>query len=312
MGSHRRPSTVRPSGAGPPAGRKRSFAVVVPARNETTQLPGCLDTVARERPDEVVVVDGRSEDGTREVARARGARTLTADRARRSTQMNLGAASCTSEVLVFLCADSRLPAGALSVVDRAFDRHPDLVAGSFALRLHDDADIAALPNGLVRRRRQVGRRLSLRAMATSADVYCRCTRTLMCDRGIFVLRDAFERLGGFRELPVMEDVDLGRRLRQESRVIVLRRPAVSSSGRRFGGPAGALLAARVLVACAATALGMPAERVARALYAPHGGPAGSGSSPPTTGRSREPAHERESSSRAAPAVRGTSRHREDG
>ena len=289
--------------------RTHSFAVVIPARNEAVRLPRCLDTVVAERPDEIVVVDGLSDDDTAAIARDRGVRTLTADRACRGGQMNLGAAICSSDVLLFLCADSRLPTGALTFIDRVLDRDQPLVGGSLALRLHDDGSPGVPPEDPGRPGTPPGESLLMRTLAAGANLYCRGTRTLMCDRGIFVRRDAFARTGGFRELPVMEDVDFGRRLRRQGGVAVLARPAVSSSGRRLRGPGGALLAARVLAACLASSCGMSAENIARYLYAPRGGSVDRGSPPDAEGRSTASARGR--SHRSRPALTRDAQRRED-
>lgn len=255
------PAAWRDALAGPPAALR--FAVVIPALNEAAQLQGCLAGLREQGPIDVVVADGGSTDATVAIAESNGARVVTVLPPRRSRQMNAGAAAAATgrpDALVFVSADCRLPAHALRTVERLLVTRPRLVGGSFSLTLCDDRVQPPHSNG---------RRL--RFMSAFSNAYCARTRTLMCDRAIFVRRTAFERLGGFRELAVMEDVDLGRRLRDLGETVVLWAPAVSSSARRLVGPGGWFTGARILGACGAYACGLSADGLVRRLYQPRGG-----------------------------------------
>jgi GT2 family glycosyltransferase len=131
--------------------------------------------------------------------------------------MNAGARATTSEVLLFLHADTRLPDGAQAEIARVL-AEPGVVAGAF--RTWTVADDPKAP------RRWLAPLLHL------ADVRSRVTTLPYGDQALFVRRDAFRAAGGFAEIPLMEDLDLSLRLRKQGR-IGRARTSVTVSGRRF-------------------------------------------------------------------------------
>jgi rSAM/selenodomain-associated transferase 2 len=166
----------------------------------------------------VAVVDGGSIDGSAEIAR-RYFPTATCSPANRGAQMNLGARHLDADVLLFLHADSELPADFATHIEMAL-ADPRVVAGCF--RLHFDEARPML------------------------RFYSWCTRfpgrfLHFGDQGYFIRRRVFEAMGGYRELPFMEDVDFLRRLlapgflglgRRRGKFAVLPE-AVTTSARRF-------------------------------------------------------------------------------
>jgi cellulose synthase/poly-beta-1,6-N-acetylglucosamine synthase-like glycosyltransferase len=142
------------------------------------------------------------------------ARILAAPRGRAS-QMNAGAALATGDVLLFLHGDVELPADAPRRVAETL-RKPDVVAGAFRTW-------TVVEPG---RRRWLGPLLHL------ADVRSRYTRLPYGDQAIFVRSEAFRRAGGFPPQPLMEDVELSRRLSRMGRIRIVRSSA-RVSGRRF-------------------------------------------------------------------------------
>jgi rSAM/selenodomain-associated transferase 2 len=191
------------------------LSVVLPVLDEAARLGRRLSELrATDGIDEIVVVDGGSRDGSPEIARAApGVRLVTAPRGR-GTQMNAGARAATGDALLFLHADAALPRDAATWVRRTL-AEPDVVAGAF--RIHTVAD--AGPNWL-------GPLLRL------ADLRARRSGLPYGDQAMFVRRDAFERVGGFPDQPIMEDIELARRLRRVGRIRTV--PAVVEvSGRRF-------------------------------------------------------------------------------
>jgi rSAM/selenodomain-associated transferase 2 len=185
-------------------------SVVVPALNEAQALAQMLPSL-RDQPGhlEVIVSDGGSTDDT---ARAveRLARLVQGARGR-AAQMNLGAASSSGAVLLFLHADTRLPRGALDRIRSAVSR--GCVGGCFLNRFHDGGWTGRLADPL-------------------RDLRARLAGEVYGDHALFARRDVFDRLGGFAPLPVMEDYDFARRLRRAGpfRVIPDR---VLTSARRF-------------------------------------------------------------------------------
>jgi rSAM/selenodomain-associated transferase 2 len=158
------------------------------------------------------VVDGGSRVGTVAVARrAAGVRVLESAPGR-ARQMNAGARAATGDALLFLHADTRLPDGAAAAIAAAL-APGGVVGGRFDVRLDS-------PRPLLR---VVGAMMNGRSRATGI-----CTG----DQAIFVRRDVFESLGGYAEIPLMEDIELSRRLKRRGRLAALRL-RVSTSARKW-------------------------------------------------------------------------------
>ena len=191
------------------------FSVVIPALCEEERLPACLDAVLAQLPGagvEILVVDGGSDDGTREVvARRPTVRWLDSARGR-GRQMNVGARAARGSLLVFLPADTLLPDGALERLC-AIDRAGTPVSGGFRQRFDNP-------------------RPFLRAISRLHNLRARCTGVCYGDQVPFVRRDLFFAVGGYSEKCDMEDVDLGARLRRRVRPSLLDLEVVTSA-RRF-------------------------------------------------------------------------------
>lgn len=187
------------------------ISVVVPTLNEADNLAACLQSVRTGRHLETIVVDGGSGDGTAQAAREWGARVLQSPPPR-AAQMNTGAAAATGDLLLFLHADCRLPEGFDEQV-RAVLRRPGVVAGAF--RLHIDSP-----------------RASMRIMERVANLRARFLRKPYGDQALFMPARLFERIGGFRQIAVMEDFELMQRLARRGR-IALADGAVRTSARRW-------------------------------------------------------------------------------
>jgi len=192
----------------------------------------------------VVVADGGSADATVALASAHPLAPRVVEAAGgRAAQLNAGAASTRGDVLVFVHADSRLPASASRSLAAAW-RDRRVVGGNFRLRF-EGGD----------------------AFARGLGAYYRLSRRLGIyygDSSIFVRREVFERLGGFRELPIMDDYDLARRLERAGRTVCLPGPALTSARRWRRSGVGRTVASWVLIQCLYW-LGVPSERLAR-LY----------------------------------------------
>lgn len=183
--------------------------MLIPALDEEENLRALLPGLVREA-DEVVVSDGGSDDRTAEVARELGARVVSSERGR-GMQLNRAARESTAEVLLFLHADTRLPAGALDMVRRAVV--DGACGGGFLARFDSELPIMAFGSRLV-------------------DLRTRLTRAPLGDQAQFVTRTAFLALGGYRSWPILEDLDFIRRLKRIGRIAVIPRRVVTS-GRRY-------------------------------------------------------------------------------
>ena len=191
--------------------RAEALAIVVPMLDEAATLPALLVHLAgwRARGCEVVLVDGGSRDDSVEMARAAGFRVLIAERGR-ARQMNAGAQACGRALLLFLHADTRLPEAADAVVCAAL-----AVQAWGRFDVHID-----------------GRPRMLRVVAALMNLRSRLSGIATGDQAIFVRREVFEAAGGFPDQPLMEDIELSRRLLRVSRPACLR-ARVRTSGRRW-------------------------------------------------------------------------------
>ena len=185
-------------------------SVVIPALNEEGCIEETVRSLRRERPHEILVVDGGSTDATCD--RAAGADAVLHGPRGRAAQMNHGAAHASGDALLFLHADCTLEDGALAWVRRTL-RRPGVVAGCFRMGVQ-------------------ARGVLYRLIDFCATARVWLTGIIYGDQGLFLRRETFERLGGFPALRLMEDVFLSLSLRQRGRVVVVP-PRVFVSARRW-------------------------------------------------------------------------------
>jgi rSAM/selenodomain-associated transferase 2 len=188
-----------------------TLSIIIPVLNEAAEIEAALNalTPLRQRGAEVIVVDGGSSDGSAELARPLADRVLTAPRGR-ATQMNAGAAAASGDVLLFLHVDTRLP---------------------------DDAD-RLIADGLQRSGRAWGRFDVcfdgggwLRVVAFMMNCRSRLTGICTGDQAMFARRAAFEKIGGFPAIALMEDVAASSLLKKITRPLAFRTRVTTSSRR---------------------------------------------------------------------------------
>jgi rSAM/selenodomain-associated transferase 2 len=191
---------------------KPALSIVMPVLDEAAGIQAALAALAplRARGVEVIVVDGGSSDDTLQRALPLADHVLHSPRGR-ARQMNAGAAKAHGEVLLFLHADTELPEGADALVLGAVARGADW--GRFDVRID-------------------GRPALLRLVAASMNLRSRCSGIATGDQAIFVRAERFKQLGGYPDQPLMEDIELSRRLRAGSPPHCLRQ-RVRTSGRRW-------------------------------------------------------------------------------
>ncbi|MFL6833873.1 MAG: TIGR04283 family arsenosugar biosynthesis glycosyltransferase [Xanthobacteraceae bacterium] len=189
------------------------LSIIMPVLNEGESIAAALDALAdlRARGTEVIVVDGGSRDATVRRARPRADRVVLASRGR-ALQMNAGAEQASGDVLLFLHADTRVPADADHVVLKGLERS-GRVWGRFDVKID-------------------GRSPVLLVVAWFMNLRSRLTGIATGDQATFVRRSAFQAVGGFPAIALMEDIALCKRLKRVSRPLCLRERVITS-GRRW-------------------------------------------------------------------------------
>ena len=195
-----------------------TLSVVIPALDEEATIALTIRSCRKAGPCEVIVVDGGSRDRTVEIARGEADAVIAAPRGR-AAQMNAGAAVARGNVLLFLHADTLLPGGSVSAVLVAL-QDPEVIGGAFRVRL-----VASPGAGRYARATLwiTGRMIGARASVA---------RAFTGDQAIFVRAEAFRAVGGYPEIPLMEDVALSRRMRRGGKTVLLSLRA-QTSGRRW-------------------------------------------------------------------------------
>ena len=189
----------------------KRISVIIPALNEAEYISRTIGRLQIESDLEIVVVDGGSQDNTFEVAKSLGAKVVSATPPK-AAQMNAGAAVATGDVLLFLHADTRLPQNFQGLVRNAVSQS-EFSVGAFQMGIDSDAR-------------------GLRFIERVANWRSRYLQMPYGDQGIFVLRNLFNEIGGFPDMPIMEDFELIRRLKQKGKVAILE-ASVQTSPRRW-------------------------------------------------------------------------------
>ncbi|MEH2418010.1 TIGR04283 family arsenosugar biosynthesis glycosyltransferase [Nostoc sp.] len=186
------------------------ISIIIPTLNEAGNIKEAIVTTQESINIEIIVVDAGSQDGTLEIAKSLGV-TVISSSAGRAVQMNAGAVVASGDILLFLHADTRLPAGFDEMIRTALQQ-PGIVAGAFNLRI--DASL-----------------LSLRWVEWGVNMRSHIYQMPYGDQAIFLTKAVFQQIGGFPELPIMEDFELMRRLKRTGRIVIIPTPVVTSARR---------------------------------------------------------------------------------
>lgn len=222
-----------------------NISVIVPVFRETKTINTFLKTVQKVFPapgHEIIVVDGSPERDTLAAVSLPQVKTIPSGKGR-ARQMNHGAAMAKGEILLFLHADTRLPGNAPELITNLLSSDPDLVGGAFSLGIDDE-------------------RIALKVIEWSANLRSRLTRVPYGDQSIFLRKSYFDRVGGFLEIPIMEDLELMTRIRKKGgKIHILKQKSVTSS-RRWNKEGIAACTLRNGLIRLLYHLGIPADRLA--------------------------------------------------
>lgn len=222
------------------------LSVIIPALNEASQIADAVERAWHLEPHEVIVADGGSVDGTIPRAREAGAEVLQTRRGR-ACQQNAAARVATGDVLLFLHTDCWLEPVAREQLDAWFSLSR-IPGGAFQQRIEAD--------GLVYRLLEIGNTLRV----------C-MTRSAYGDQALFFRREAFDRLGGFPDVRLMEDVLITRKLKQLGRLQLLPGP-LHVDARRWQKHGVIRQTLRNWFLLSAERLGVSTEKLSQ-LYLPH-------------------------------------------
>ena len=190
------------------------ISVIIPTWNEAPRIVDVVEPLAgHDLVEEVIVADPGSPDGTATLAERAGARIVRSAQGR-GPQLCAAAAAARGDVLLFLHADTQLPVGGLSAVRAALDDR-NVIGGNFRVLFDGDTEFANWLTGFY-------------AWFRSKGLY-------YGDSVMFLRREVYHNLGGFRPLALMEDYDLNRRMERHGGTVCIETPPVITSSRRFEG-----------------------------------------------------------------------------
>jgi len=188
------------------------ISVIIPTLNEQENISGCIESIHAEGGDyEIIVCDGGSSDRTVDVVKACGGATLIKTEKGRGAQMNGGAEAAKGQVLLFLHADTRPEGGWSGAILSALEDE-SVAGGAFTLTIDNTA-------------------CQYRLIESWVKLRCGIFGLPYGDQGIFIRRKIFDRIGGYRDIPLMEDVEIIGRLKDEGRLVFLKKCVVTSDRR---------------------------------------------------------------------------------
>lgn len=219
-------------------------SIIIPTLNEEKYIRDCLQSLSDSRC-EVIVVDGGSTDKTVAIAESWGAKVIRMDIGNRARQMNVGAEVALGDLFLFFHADSRLPVGGMESMIKAMD-DSKIIGGGFSLGFYPVETFYS-------------------CLAVGANLFCRMTRMIFGDRGMFIRANHFRCIGKFTEMDIMEDAALATSMRRLGKMVILS-DVVMTSARKYAKETKLQAVYRTLWAYAAYRLGVPAAIIKAGYY----------------------------------------------
>ena len=187
------------------------ISVIIPTLNEEGSIGTLIGLLQSQGIKDSIVSDGGSLDSTTQIAEERGVNVIRSPKGR-GLQLNYGAAAAEGDTLLFLHADTLPPDGLTATIREALS-HADVALGAFSLSISDPA-------------------FKFRVVEILTNLRSRLFSLPYGDQGLFIKRSVFISLGGFSEIPLMEDYDIVRRVKKFGKVLTLE-SRVKTSGRRW-------------------------------------------------------------------------------
>ncbi|AFZ43459.1 glycosyl transferase family 2 [Halothece sp. PCC 7418] len=189
---------------------KINLSVIIPVLNEAETIAQTVEYLQAPAI-EIIIVDGGSSDQTITIAQEKGVKVILSPEPGRAIQMNTGAKYATTETLLFLHADTQLPENYLQLVEKTLAK-PKTIAGAFPLKIN-------------------GKNPLLRIIEKGVNARSRFLEMPYGDQGIFLRKETFEKMGGFPLLPIMEDFQFIRNLKQQGKIRLAPGKALTSARR---------------------------------------------------------------------------------
>ena len=186
------------------------ISIIVPTLNEERGLAETLKHIQQLTPHEIIVSDGGSNDKTLEIAAA-FTKNIVKGPTGRALQMNAGAEIATGDILLFLHADSRMEPASLEKISSSMEDSEE-IGGAFSLRIDSE-------------------KWSLRLINRFANLRSKYLGMAYGDQAFFVKSTVFQKMNGFAEIPICEDIDFFKRLRKTGPVILLKEKVLTSPRR---------------------------------------------------------------------------------
>ena len=190
---------------------KYIISIIIPVLNEAAIIPSTLQRLQNNRDLEIIVVDGGSNDNTVKIVREMGLKIIVVSGGR-ATQMNAGANIAQGNILLFLHVDTQLPPNFSNLIKQTL-KQPQVIAGAFELAIE-------------------GKKRSLRWIEVLVKMRSHLLSLPYGDQAIFITKQVFKDVGGFADLPIMEDFELIQRLKRQGKIAIAP-AAVITSGRRW-------------------------------------------------------------------------------
>jgi len=191
------------------------FSIIIPVLNEQNQINNTLEHLRNNIIDkfcQIIVVDGDPDGQTIKTIKDNNVIKLTSQPGR-ACQMNAGADTADGEILIFLHADTQLPHNALKNISQVME-NGKYVGGAFELKIDSG-------------------KIFLKYVAARASFRSRLNRIPYGDQAVFIRKEYFEEIGGYKDIPIMEDIDLMRRIKKRGDKICIMGDRVITSARRW-------------------------------------------------------------------------------